>query len=261
MSMGQGTANMNYLQSQKFNSLYGDTGLKAYWKFDESSGDIINVSQSAADLGSAADLQVNGATHGYSDTPYYFDNALEFDGVNDRATAGTSTSQFDFMHNTTAVFTFNVWCKRKEFDSTDECIFQTNNENSKNAVGVYMGYSITDGTMTYQITDGSSPTVVIGPSTTGITQNTNWHMFTYTYDYNAGSDEGNFYQDGSLIATFQKDASESSGNAENAGRFGSTNENSQYLNGYICEASLWNVILTQAQITTLFNGGLGTEIY
>ena len=41
-----------------------DTDLKAYWKFDEASGDIIEVSQAAAALGSAADLQVSGATHG-----------------------------------------------------------------------------------------------------------------------------------------------------------------------------------------------------
>ena len=40
-----------------------DTDLKAYYKFNESSGDIINKSEATASLGSAADIAITGATY------------------------------------------------------------------------------------------------------------------------------------------------------------------------------------------------------
>ena len=39
---------------------FDDTGLKAYYKFNETSGNLINVSESAVDLGSAADGTSSG---------------------------------------------------------------------------------------------------------------------------------------------------------------------------------------------------------
>ena len=86
---------------------FDDTDLKAYWKFNETSGDIIESSQAAAALGSAADLQVTGAT--YSDVTSPFGYGLSFNGTNGFAQAGTSLSQFNFMHLAGAAWTVNYW--------------------------------------------------------------------------------------------------------------------------------------------------------
>ena len=74
-----------------------DSQLKLYAKFNETSGDIINVSESSDSLGSSADLQVSGASYNQSESPFGY--AMTFDGTNDNAKAGTSTSQFNFLHD------------------------------------------------------------------------------------------------------------------------------------------------------------------
>mgnify|MGYP003139578515 FL=1 len=69
--------------------------LKCYWKFNESSGDIINQAAavgSTDSLGTAANLQVTGASYNNTNTPF---NTMNFDGTNDVAIAGTSVSQFN----------------------------------------------------------------------------------------------------------------------------------------------------------------------
>ena len=90
------------------------TGLKAYYTFNESSGNIVNQATSAGSsdsLGSNADMTISGAT--YSQTGKV-GNALSFDGSNDYGTLGSSLSQWNLFHGT-GDWSINFWVNYDEF--------------------------------------------------------------------------------------------------------------------------------------------------
>ena len=87
------------------------TGLKAYYKFDETSGNLINQ---AAAIGSSAsngaDLSNSNVTQGVTGL---IDYGYDYDLVNGQSedTGGASTD-FEFMYNTTSgLFSFVGWLK------------------------------------------------------------------------------------------------------------------------------------------------------
>ena len=114
-----------------------DENLVGYWKFNESSGNIINVSESDESLGSAANISMTGGTYDVTGTPSGIGNGVTFDGTDDYGTFGTSTSQFNFMHNTSAVWTLAWWMKLNEIGSDDTfCATKINTDGGTD------GYSI-----------------------------------------------------------------------------------------------------------------------
>ena len=59
-----------------------DSDLKFYGKFSESSGDIINQSESSDSLGDSADIEITGATYNQSSFADW-SSSMYFDGVDD----------------------------------------------------------------------------------------------------------------------------------------------------------------------------------
>jgi hypothetical protein len=157
-----------------------DTGLKAYWKFNETSGNIINVSESAADLGSAADITVTGATYNQSMDPFGY--SLQFDGVNDEVKCGSSTSQWNFMHNTTFEFSLCWWQIRSAWDSTQEALWGNCDEWASAETGFSCRYPTTDGRLDFNWSNGTNMNRW-RPTQTGFTQDANPHFICITADY------------------------------------------------------------------------------
>ena len=237
---------------------FDDTGLKAYWKFNEASGDIINVSQSAVDLGSAADIQISGATYAQTGK---IGNALSFDGINDVGVVGTSASQFNFMHNTTALFSINFWVKR--ITLAQPPVIFTTTSGSTNNIGVWINF-VANNDIDFAIVRGVGGTYVItnaGNSLVNIADTTTWHMVTYTYDQSLASLNLKTYLDGTASTTLNKTVNApSNSNATRAANMFS-DANFGFGANYFDEMSIWNRILTQAEITSLYNSGAGLEIY
>ncbi len=71
--------------------------LKAYYKFADNGTNSATTEQG---LGSSADMTVTGATY----TTGKLGNAISFDGTNDYAVIGSSTSDFNFLANTSLLF-------------------------------------------------------------------------------------------------------------------------------------------------------------
>ena len=153
------------------------------YKFNETSGNVINVSESAADLGSAADIVVTGATYNQSQLPFGY--SMLFDGVNDYAVLSSSLSLWNWIHSTTANYTINYWVRivstaNNEFllgtaHTDDAGAGLRHRQNTSNVIDQYM-------------TEGSAGgTVCSNPSATSYFSTGTDYMVTLRYDQSLGT--------------------------------------------------------------------------
>lgn len=254
---GMGMKNVGFLG---LNRVLDDTGLKAYWKFNEASGNIINQSNSAVDLGAAADIQITGATYSQSGK---IGNSLLFDGVNDYGLVGTSVSQLNFLHNQTALFTFAVWLKHATI-SVDHQI--THGATALSEIGFNIGVGVSNEFYVQMLngTGGGTPHVQIDTAANYLPDATNWYFFIITADYNLASNQikitrndANLSQGVTTIAT---NTVNTNGTYAQTMASNSTHTSS-WANAYYDEQSIWNRVLTATEQTLLYNSGNGREIY
>ena len=239
-----------------FKSLHGDVGLKAYYKYDEASGDLINLSQAAADLGSAADGQNSGAARGQTgliDDAYQWD-----DGTSDKVVMGTSKSQWKFMSNTSMLFTLVFWFKQNNTTSGQEAIFMENDFSPVTLQGI--GIEFRD-TRRLAILIGNNALNFASannfmPSSAGA-----YHMMMVSGDQSLGTEMAFSLDDGTPVTTgltgtlADTDATNVMEMGNSGGAF------PLEYDGLLDEMSVWNKILTAAEITSLFNSGNGLAIY
>lgn len=248
---------------------FDDTDLKAYWKFDEASGDIINQSESAADLGAAADLQVTGATYSQAGK---IGNSLLFDGVDDHCVAGTSLSQFNFMHNTSALWTVAIWVKLTTSESDTLYNFMGDNPTFATAnigINIFLddrSSSSRDHQINVLIARGvTGQPVIDGLSSVGFfPKDTNWHLLVATYNQSLGSNNLQLIMDGDTAnkELFTKTANApSNSDSSNAMWLAETAGGTADFAGNLDEVSVWNRVLSDEEITALYNAGNGRAIY
>ena len=243
-----------------FDSLYGDTGLVAYWKFQEASGDVINQSASAVDFGTAADVQIVGATYqqtGLGNFPY----SMLFDGTNDTGYAGTSLSDWNFMHNTSQKFSINLWYKK---NATLHNVISLMGDGSDNTAHIGISiYFTSTGIIGINTTNGSGQDALATGVVIG--ENSDWHMLTITYDRSLASANILTYIDGVLQSTINKGGSFVPSNSNSTSKMGVSVYQptaNQFFHGYITEWSVFkDRILTSTEVTSLYNSGNGLAIY
>ena len=241
---------------------FDDTDLKAYWKFNETSGDIINVSEATADLGSGADLQVTGAT--YNDTTSPFGYGMSLDGVNDYLVAGTSLSQFNFMHLAGASWTVNYWVVEQTGISFGY-MYNTNEYDAYKVGVASRGDSLApDGNMLVQTSNTTATEYSSGATSVMVPLLDTWYMITTIMDYGAGAgsnvvqyrDGGNKDTTGTLSGAIP------SGNAIGEFTLGArANLHDRNAKVKFTEMSVWDRILTDDEILNLWAGGSGLAIY
>lgn len=246
-------------------AVFDDTALKAYWKFNEASGDIINQSQSAVDLGSAADGQVDGMTYVSTGGGSPFGYEGIFDGVNDDVTIGTSLSQFNYMHNTSALWTIAWWMQADQTGLPEGGVFNSGDGVfiSQN-VGMNIYYVSTGTALKMNVNKGGTQGDVATKTTSAnYIPDTNWHFYTITYDQAPASNNVNIRRDNANLEQATKTgATPSSANHAHAGLIGIVVETDRGpFNGSISELSNWNKVMTTGDQTDMYKGGVGREIY
>ena len=233
-----------------------DTSLKAYWKFNETSGDIINQSQSASDLGSAADLQVTGATRS---TAGKIGNSLNFDGINDYAVSGTSLSQYNYIHeSSTGQSTIVFWMKYLSAPGDTEYIFK----NSPTA-GANKGFVILTGgsNIYYQADNASTSIFELNSGSSYIPDYSNWYFYVCRSDVNITSGTATVRRnDGNQVSTNRTNAP-TTGNATQNLIIGANHTPTRFANFNLDETSFWSKIMSAGDETLLYNAGAGLEIY
>lgn len=251
--------NVGFLGSTVVSETIDDTGLKAYLKFNETTGDVINVSQSAVDLGSGADIQITGSSYNQAESPFGY--AMLFDGVNDFGVFGTSKSQWNFMHNTTSKFTINFWARMQGFG--ENYFLSTINTDSYR--GVMVRSAVSTQRINAYINSNTSAALILAKNSPNnyLPDTTTWYMYTLTWDISLASNNYSLFRN----AANEENANDSGATATDGdNQFVFTigaraSDHIKFLNFYVSELSIWDRVLTDDEITALYNGGSGKEIY
>lgn len=235
---------------------FDDTGLLAYYKFDEASGNIINQSESGVDLGSAADMIITGATFGQTGI---LDDALSFDGVNDFGELGTSLSQWDLFHKADQDWSVNFWVNFTTLVA--EKAFFGNLTTETRGIRVILGG--TPSTQFLVKLFSTTGTMVNTTVTHGQTLTTGtWTMITLVNDYSLGSNQYTFYINGSSAVSFSRSVAGSTGNTDVSLKTMSLGSAASGFNNALQdELSIWNRLLSASEISDLYNGGAALAIY
>ncbi len=199
----------------------------------------------------------NGATTGVTGK---IGNAWDFNGAGDYVNIGTSTSDFNFMSSSTALWSVNIWVA---FDSvgTNEMIYSTGTGST--AIPQSWMYRDTNNDILTGLTSGVSGTYSLANAATGINiPDTNWHMITLTYDQSLSSNNLKAYKDGALVSQASKTGNVSTNADSNQAMrmFGGVTGVQQDMEGKADEMSIWNRALTSTEITTLYNSGTGVTV-
>jgi len=243
------------------------TELKAYYPFEEESGDLINEAANAGSLesiGIGADGQleagvVQGQT-GLIGSSYFFPKT-----TNGQVTLGTSKSQFRFLHDSpTMTWSTNIWIKTSS--ATSQTLFSTGG-GSTSDVGMDLFY---DGRTVLErigvtLPQGIlfQPNVVVAITPNGIlAADGQWYMITITHDHNLATNNMKIYLDGVLIHSATKSAippvATNHHEVATIGSFAGPGVSSFFaFNGNLDEFSIWNRVLSPSEITDLYNNGFG----
>ena len=234
------------------------TGLKAYWKMNEASGTLVNSSPSADTLGTSANSS-STANLTYAQTGK-IGNAISFNGTlsSSKVVIGSSLSQFNFMHNTTALWSFNCWYKKTAIDTNFRTILANHWGGAQ--AGVRLAFNGSLGVQfVFQNTSGN---YFLLDTTTGfLPNNTNYNMLTVTYDQSLASNNLKVYSNGSLDHSVSKNGTTpSDSNSSISMGIGDDQGGDGNMYGLLDELSIWNRILTQSEITSLYNSGNGASM-
>ena len=113
---------------------------------------------------------------------------------------------------------------------------------------------------------GTIQSVSTGSIITGYTGNivpadTDWHMITWRFDHTLSSANAKIRIDNGSDSTINKTASTpSSGNHQHEGHIGSSGIETTNFGGLLDEISIWDRVLTDAELTALYNTGAGKRI-
>ena len=231
------------------------TGLKAYWRFNETSGNIINQAEAigSTDSISSVDLTTTGTTYNVSKSPMNY--SLQFDGSNDYAKAGTSTSAWNFMHSTTAKWTVCFWADMTGNSSgTIMGDAATNNTNN----GIQIICTNVNGTFRARVTDGGGVVTQLITSSGFVPQDNAMHFYKITYDQSLSSDNMKMSVDNGTNVTQTKTGNApTNGNSQTELYIGSSDATNFFLAGEVAEMSIWSRVLTDAEVTAIYNSGSG----
>ena len=239
------------------------TGLKAYYKFDESSGNIINQATSVGSsdsLGSNADMTISGAT--YSQTGK-IGNALSFDGSNDYGTLGSSLSQWNLFHGT-GDWSINFWINYDEFVAEDR-FFSNMDSTETRGINFAVGWSGNpDGQIGLSIKSDNGfmtnngginfPSEVSGTGT--------WVMITLVADYSDTTNTYTVYLNGVAGSSVARAVAGSTGDSEYSLKLACRgNTQDRFFDGLFDEMTIWSRVLTADEITSLYNANIGKIVF
>ena len=246
-----------------FDDAFNKTGLKAYYKFDETSGNLINQSTSADSLGTNADGTAGGNPT-YSETGV-IDSAINFDGVGDYFELGSSNSQWNFLHNDSAHWTLSFWMKLNSIEpSSTVGIMGTHAYTASSNVGMGLFLrddSAKDHMLEVQIGNLNGNPTAFTSSASYIPKNTTtWYHYIITNDYD-GTNNINIYRDNANNESGTIAGTNTNGNSDHSmllaldavaqGRFSDC---------LFDEFSMWDRVITADERASLYNSGTGNTV-
>ena len=215
--------------------------LLAYYKFDTTTGGLVNK---ASDVGSSSEISNgDGSVTGATTVTGLIDNAYNFDGVNDYVEMSGSNTTFKVFSDGSTDWTINYWYK---FADSDPNKYMAHNGT------VYFG----GGKQGYYLF--SSPNYNMR-FVNNFGSGSDWHMITFTYQISTQT--VTLKLDGANTYSVDYSYTEPTQNASFNFQIGKNpSASDQFFDGDQDELSMWGRILTDSEITELYNSGNGLAI-
>ena len=225
------------------------SGLKAYWKMNEASGNLLNTASAQnSDSTMSADLVSSGTVNRGQTGHISGVDSIGFptyDADGNKVTANNSASDYGFMNKAGGKFTLCFWAKNESYNSTVDL----------------WGFGGNGGATDIQFRNKSSGFTIwlSGTEYTSFTHNVgdnNWHFYMLSWDEDGGSNNVQFQLDGT-----KQTATVTTSNTSDASSpliIGDVSGNEPEMD--IQEFSLWNRVLTDAEIAEIYNSGNGAEL-
>ena len=239
---------------------FDKSGVKIYFHFEESSGNLINQATSGNGFDDGLGSDSDGVASGdpsYSQTGK-IDDAIEYDGVGDYFTLGSDKDDFIFLTNDTN-FTIAFWLKRNAAASTVQAIFGNGEGGTTNGFGArYFG----NGTQFMGRIENGTDNTFIKTTANFIPDNTTtWYHYILTLDKDDGG-VWTIYRDNANAETNTSDLAWSTSSPTNlptvSDDAGSGGINP--LKGLIDEFVVLNRVITEDERAYLYNSGDGQLI-
>jgi len=264
--------------------LIDDTSLKCYYRFTESNTPFENHSESDDSLGSDADLVVtdgsgSGITYNQAGSavsvtlpglPARWTPTLPNDGTSGAyADASGASSLWNFLHygdSGSPAWTILFWYRSSGTTNNTTFVTTSGMSNSGGKRGLVFYWELPKSFRLY-ISEGASDSVIIAELPTDYDDHDgDWHFFCFRYDYSLGSNNLKVTRDNDDLEVFDNGSgTPNSGDAFNPLAFGHKGATPQ--ESFIPDAnnttelSIWNRVLTDAEVTTVYNSGNGAPLY
>jgi len=254
---------LNIVNSFKTGAPISVAELKAYYNFNESVGTgtafntALNVG-SVDSLLSAADMTLTGVVQ--SNIGGKIEGEATWNGTSSFGVAGVGNNvQWNFMHNQSALWTVTFWSQRDQFDS-QRIVLNTTFDTGSGSVGVFQRFT---GAGAYDVNFSHGGGAANRFQSNFILNNSDnaYHYYAITMDINDATNTLEMFQDNVSLGTFAKGTSIfSNNNATGDQEVGTAEGNTQFYGGALDEMTIWNRRLTNAELSTLFNGGVGIPL-
>ena len=248
---------IKYLDSKRIRGLGKEiVGLKAYFTLNESTGDFINTASAIGSTGAISnfDLTASSSWAARGQVGGLIDQCPAF-GSTSKATADDSNlTDTNFISQTGAEWTICLWLKQNTV-AGDGGLFSTTNHETGEA-GVYVRTSTGGGgTGSIQLLCGSegSPNDRINVISTAVIPNTQWNFLMVQYSDTTGIAK---IQINTTLQAFPSLNLTNTKTPSDKFQLGNNQPMDNFFNGDMDEVSVWNRILTTAQITDIYNAGL-----
>ena len=233
---------------------FNKSGIKFYFHFEESSGNIINAATTAAGYTNGLGDDADGVKRGdptYQQTGK-IDDAIEYDGTTDHFELGSGDgSDFKFLHDGTD-FTIAFWLKRSDGTNELQGIFGTGEGGS--TIGMALRLDGTNNKITAKIENGTGAASSINSSNSWIPDNTTTY-YHYIITFEGSSQTWNIYRDNANNESNTSSLTVSSSNPSNLPQVGNEPDTGgvENLVGLIDELVVLTRIITADERAYLYN--------
>ena len=239
------------------------TELRAYWKYDETSGttftnDEGNVTGNNS-VGAGANLTLSGVTLNQSGSPSNLGVNASWDGSNDYAQQQSGNEgDFNFLHNGSdwSICFWAIINNRSPF-ANQEIIDNHGGSGTANGIDVRTRDNETIKIVAY---GGGTKFIDVQPANDYIPDFTNFHYYCMTWDNS--EKQVSWYRDGALFQQQTEGNGGGSGSATGELTIGGywNDETGGSFDGNLCEMAIFARVLSSAEISTLYQNGAGMQL-
>ncbi len=249
------------------------TGLKAYWKFEETSGPLKMDPISEFSTDSIVDVEMTKTFPGIIGNAWKFGTGTTEKPSPTRIEIGNADNWNFHQGHQKPGYTHNFWAKAIDNNvSPRSAVFSNGGLSGTSNNNLFVTFDYSGSHTRIWVIDRAilpkSPFSHVGVDGKLPTDD-KWHMFTFTKDLSALGGSGNnfplrFYVDGVFEQQRKFEGNSPATNylvlGNQCGSFCIEWDGGAYENTPVDEWSVWSRVLTDSEITDLYNDGIGLEL-